>query len=1669
MSIFNNWDDMSARNGMHGNSHNTAGRYPRPSTGQDQHRNASGSGGQPLVPNYGIPPIQDQPGARAAQHAYGQAQISQKGQPPYGVTPRSTASPYVVPMPPKNTHHSKSATPFLLGQIPPGTSGSGGSKQTQHSVPYQASGPASRRMGGRASASSHASSSRPTTSIIAGQMNNSRRLELAPDGPSPASQRNYEARGYPDAASTGATTGSSRLQPTAPHSHHEQFKTVSTQKRKGWSIGGAASSSPSAPSAARVPSEGKVLEGTSSRQLVFSEKDPSAPTEVPDSEDEDAADSRTRAVKPSPAKGNHQNPLYMGLGNNNHLLNPLQENGQQDDSNDPIDMLPPRLSTQIKGRSMQPDVAMDDPVCISDSDTETRSLAKSEPSRKRPRVDETSSSTSRLVRETSHVTVSSDGEAPLATNGEARLAIAVAGVAEKARAQRPGTSSRSESSTSPLIERLQLNGGRGMMKNVERRQQDTRQKQRAQDDYVQYDSDTGNTTRLKNSKRANPKDEAGSATATTFTFDHFFVGEEYIPGPHKIAFEQHAHVQLKLKQSKSSDGDSSLNFDPSQLSTVTRAKSENRSSTPEIPFFHVEWLEESPMLHLVKKLSMNGQFDTMASEKSARSLCGLIRPDNLQAFAVEWEKWCNSGFFKSAKSNKSSIHHPHFEYLDRAAINTLKGQYESQTKMKTLPMKRAKPMPPASSSVQEPIAADHFFVKSVKDSRSILMERARQQPLPDIPKKGDTRSVSNVPSHRKKVDARSVSEYIQPPRSSARIQTRRQESEDSDMDINDLVSASTAKASADARVARAVRGKARITEADDTQILRWPIRGGPGAISLFPSDFAKLDEGEFLNDTLIEFGLKYILDQKRDEGEAGARLAEAMYLYSSFFYKRLSEGKDHLKLYENVRKWTSRVDIFQKDYLIVPINEHLHWYLAIIVHPRLILKRKAQQEQEQKNSVVRRSKRHSTTVPDSEEEYQLDDDDESEPIIVPKRVGNSGRKTPDPGVAGTESSSDSVSSAAPETSAQRSRAMSVDEISQGSEENVLVDMEHGIGRAEDGIAKKATMVDSVEELTKMSSDAAIGTSQDGGSAATDDEGPRRQPFTGLLSQFSHPDLKGFFQPSQNQPTSAATNLFQAGRSAPLASTPPQQTRVRAEHLLNSSSTPRPANTKVGDHSAQGSLFGRLGPSQTRDGAEPAELNIKPTTITMTSLQLSDDEDAGEVEADLGTGMDIDSPKPDSGEPMDQDMEEEFSFVGQKGPYLSPSARQAFGRNQDANVDTSSCINNPGRGKLVGGSGSGSTPTGRVPVGIRPGEMLHHRRSSGVDGRGRDRSPGDASGILKPPSAQNSTMAGTEEHRRPRARPLQSGSESNSKAGTSTTTTTRTRSHSGKRREYDETVPTIIFFDSLLNPHRPAGIVLTRYLKYEAMDKKRDALAEVGLTWEDDDPDSKKKVLEELPDCNLINAIVPEQPNSCDCGVYLLYFVRRFFSDPLRFEKLIAEQYKDGDPLRENFASPEWNASEGPKQRRFWQDTIDSHKGAWTEQHKIEEEAAELRKQTKRAAEAAAAESGEGTSASGPSKNRSEDVAVAEDPNALDPNTAQLFAKGLRPRASAPAKAGTSAGKGTPAATETGSRKTAATPAKGGVAAGSSRKGDAAASVKRSTRSSTKADAEPIDLTYLSDD
>lgn len=94
-------------------------------------------------------------------------------------------------------------------------------------------------------------------------------------------------------------------------------------------------------------------------------------------------------------------------------------------------------------------------------------------------------------------------------------------------------------------------------------------------------------------------------------------------------------------------------------------------------------------------------------------------------------------------------------------------------------------------------------------------------------------------------------------------------------------------------------------------------------------DLERLDDAQFLNDNLIGFYLRFLENQLE---ERQPDLAKKVYFFNTFFFASLTNTQERQKLinYESVQKWTRSVDIFTYDYIVVPINESAHWYVAII-------------------------------------------------------------------------------------------------------------------------------------------------------------------------------------------------------------------------------------------------------------------------------------------------------------------------------------------------------------------------------------------------------------------------------------------------------------------------------------------------------------------------------------------------------------------------------------------------------------------------------------------------------------------------------------------------------------------------------------------------------------------
>ncbi|XP_058147059.2 sentrin-specific protease 6-like [Dasypus novemcinctus] len=125
------------------------------------------------------------------------------------------------------------------------------------------------------------------------------------------------------------------------------------------------------------------------------------------------------------------------------------------------------------------------------------------------------------------------------------------------------------------------------------------------------------------------------------------------------------------------------------------------------------------------------------------------------------------------------------------------------------------------------------------------------------------------------------------------------------------------------------------------KLIVYPPPPAKGGISVTNEDLHRLNEGQFLNDIIIDFYLKYLVLEKLKKEEA-----DRIHIFSSFFYKCLNERESRnlhettnlsiqQKRHGRVKTWTRHVDIFEKDFIFVPLNEAAHWFLAVICFPGL--------------------------------------------------------------------------------------------------------------------------------------------------------------------------------------------------------------------------------------------------------------------------------------------------------------------------------------------------------------------------------------------------------------------------------------------------------------------------------------------------------------------------------------------------------------------------------------------------------------------------------------------------------------------------------------------------------------------------------------------------------------
>ncbi|KAG0579324.1 hypothetical protein KC19_4G090600 [Ceratodon purpureus] len=122
-----------------------------------------------------------------------------------------------------------------------------------------------------------------------------------------------------------------------------------------------------------------------------------------------------------------------------------------------------------------------------------------------------------------------------------------------------------------------------------------------------------------------------------------------------------------------------------------------------------------------------------------------------------------------------------------------------------------------------------------------------------------------------------------------------------------------------------------LDNAQQRDILTFP-EGEEDAVTITASDLAGLQPTCFLSNNMIDFYIKYL-----ERRQVSSEDRDRFYFFNSFFFTKLLGNCsaftdiDQCEVdYDQVRKWTGDVNLFEEDYIFIPILRSSHWSLVVI-------------------------------------------------------------------------------------------------------------------------------------------------------------------------------------------------------------------------------------------------------------------------------------------------------------------------------------------------------------------------------------------------------------------------------------------------------------------------------------------------------------------------------------------------------------------------------------------------------------------------------------------------------------------------------------------------------------------------------------------------------------------
>lgn len=104
-------------------------------------------------------------------------------------------------------------------------------------------------------------------------------------------------------------------------------------------------------------------------------------------------------------------------------------------------------------------------------------------------------------------------------------------------------------------------------------------------------------------------------------------------------------------------------------------------------------------------------------------------------------------------------------------------------------------------------------------------------------------------------------------------------------------------------------------------------------IVIYKGDLKRLADGEYWNDALIDLMLRYTVMEK-----LGEEKRKKVHAFSCLLYTKLVEERRHDLAHALVARWTKIVDLFDQEFVLIPLNHVNHWSLLVVIRPGILAK-----------------------------------------------------------------------------------------------------------------------------------------------------------------------------------------------------------------------------------------------------------------------------------------------------------------------------------------------------------------------------------------------------------------------------------------------------------------------------------------------------------------------------------------------------------------------------------------------------------------------------------------------------------------------------------------------------------------------------------------------------------